>query len=622
MPKVIPNEAPIKHYEKVIFDQLIRSPRARKWTVFHSKLLEDSVKFGGPCEIDFVIFIPDPYYTVICLEVKDGSFEIDENNQWWRTNYPRESVSSPTEQAQNAMSALNRFAPSYFGPLTLGCAVAVSGTAANPPKGTLVINQTDILGDSLTTRLENYACQKRKKLGPPKKLLDTDAHKALKELQNKLGNTDMSEKRDIIRYDLDTYHQEFLSLTANQLAILTQVRENDRGVIYGAAGTGKTILAMELAKELGGASENGAKKTVALLCSNPYLGYRLEKWAKNIDGVEAGTPLTLPAKVPALEKNYRNILSKYPTLEESLNPEYKAAEWGAFIRDMINVKEEGKKNFDYLIVDEAQNLYDEVFLELMNALLEEGLANGKWRLFGDFENQNIVDLQFDGDWKKILKESLENQKVKNFSYFRLAINCRSTQEIAEAFSIFLDNKNLPPPMNGVHGPDFEIKYFQSTQDKDISEEDKKLPTLEELMNDLVSDFEKRGFSSEQMVLLFTGDRNNLGIDTQRKYGDCALLDIRDVEKESLTEVERVIVTSSSPSNKLRYSTVYDFQGLESELVFLVLSVTDDMMVAGGSVVFFHPKYLSRLLYTGMSRAKTMLVIVVDKSYKIHIDELI
>ena len=272
-----------------------------------------------------------------------------------------------------------------------------------------------------------------------------------------------------------------------------------------------------------------------------------------------------------------------------------------------------------MIVDEAQNLYDEVFLELMNALLKGGLANGKWRLFGDFENQNIVDLQFDGDWKEILEKSLESQNVKNPSYFNLETNCRSTQEIAEAFSIFLDDKDLPPPMNGVHGPAFEIEYFQSAQES--PKEGEKLPTLEELMDALVSDFKKIGFSSEQMLLLFTGDRNELGIDTQRKYDGWDLLDIREVE-ESFTERERAIVTSSSPDNKLRYSNVYDFQGLESELVFLVLSVTEDMMVAGGNVIFSHPKHLSRLLYTGMSRAKTMLVLVVDKSYKIHIDELI
>ena len=99
MPQIFPDETPSKHYEEVILNQLVGSPLASNWTVFHSELVENSVKFGGPCEIDFVILIPE-CYAVICLEIKDGSFEIDGENQWCRTNYPCEQVSSPIKQAQ------------------------------------------------------------------------------------------------------------------------------------------------------------------------------------------------------------------------------------------------------------------------------------------------------------------------------------------------------------------------------------------------------------------------------------------------------------------------------------------------------------------------------------------
>ena len=44
------------------------------------------------------------------------------------------------------------------------------------------------------------------------------------------------------------------------------------------------------------------------------------------------------------------------------------------------------KFFDYLIVDEAQNLSDEVFLKLIDTVLKGKLANGRWAMFGDFEN--------------------------------------------------------------------------------------------------------------------------------------------------------------------------------------------------------------------------------------------
>ena len=576
---------------KDIFNVLKSSPT--DWVVFYQKNVPEPNPWiyvdppaPGPFNIDFIIYIPK-YCSVICLEVKND--------------------------LENAMKALEEHY--HGGQLSLG---KLQITAENVPPLASPDELVRILRNHALTMLPRYITT-----------YDEDdfknAQKEWDELLSILAEEEIGQRpTTIFRSDLETLRPQLLRLTANQLDILTQVRKKDRGVIYGAAGTGKTILAMELAKELASASEHGEKKKVALLCSNPYLSRRLEKWAETLEGVVAGTPLTLLEKISDLGENYRNILSKYPTLKESLRSEYKAAEWETFIGDMINLLN-GEEYFDYLIVDEAQNLYDKVFLELMNALLKGGLANGKWRLFGDFENQNIVDLQFDGDWKKILEESLKSQEVEveveDFSYFKLETNCRSTQEIAEAFSIFLDDddNDLPPPMNGVHGPDFEIKYFQSIQD--TPEGGEKLPTLEELMDDLVSDFKKRGFSSEHMVLLFTDDRNELGIDTQSKYDGCELLDIREV-KESLTETERTIVTSSSPYNKLRYSNVYDFQGLESELVFLVLSVTEDMMVAGGGVIIPHEGYMERLLYTGMSRAKTMLVIVADKSYEELIEELI
>ena len=60
---------------------------------------------------------------------------------------------------------------------------------------------------------------------------------------------------------------------------------------------------------------------------------------------------------------------------------------------------------------------------------------------------------------------------------------------------------------------------------------------------------------------------------------------------------------------------YDFQGLESDLAILVLPVTENQVVLAGGVTLPHEDHLNRVLYTGMSRATTMLIIVAHESYR-------
>ncbi len=58
-----------------------------------------------------------------------------------------------------------------------------------------------------------------------------------------------------------------------------------------------------------------------------------------------------------------------------------------------------------------------------------------------------------------------------------------------------------------------------------------------------------------------------------------------------------------------------FQGLESEVAILVIPVTEEHTRIGGSVILPRQQLLNKMLYTGMSRAKAMLIIVADESYE-------
>ena len=140
-----------------------------------------------------------------------------------------------------------------------------------------------------------------------------------------------------------------------------------------------------------------------------------------------------------------------------------------------------------------------------------------------------------------------------------------------------------------------------------------------MLDTLIQDCEDRKFRSEQIILLSSGLRdigNEFDID-RMYYNGWKLLSIGKATEEAALEDEEDVLIPGAPSlnKKLRYSDIYDFQGLESDLVILVLPVTEEQVKLEGDIALRREKHLNRVLYTGMSRAKTMLVIVAHESYK-------
>ena len=638
VPDLISDEVPVS--EKVIFETLKLAPKARDWVIFHGIKIPPHDNSPNPSKIDFVILIPS-LVSVICLKVVDESYKFKDGA--WDNQASDELVESLLTNARHTMEILkNNFETPYFlpdSPLSLGYAVvfrdSVKFMDTELPEHlapiledgkllerlALMIESSNEVFNALDpnilgTALESCALDLTEKLWEgweestiekweQSHFLWEDGQKVLDDLRFELEKTMRVTERPerITRRDLETLRPQLLRLTTDQLNSLKRIRLNDRCVIDGAAGTGKTVLAMELARQRCEAGE-----TVVLLCSNPNLSHRFVKWTKTLPSenggqVIASTPAMLPSWVfkenSVLKDRHRQRLINSPGLEESLKRGYCLDDkWPAFIDETVEDLEEGGI-FDYLIVDEAQNLCDEIFLKLMDVLLKGGLADGHWAMFGDFTNQNIVSSRFTEDGKEVLKNFGSGL---HWSNDELETNCRNTHEIATAVAMLADIESLP--MSGVHGPVVQIEYFASSDE------------LDDMLDDLIVTWKDRGFESRDIILLSSGIGDEFNTN-RPDYGGWRLRNISEVVEEVVDGVTENILVPRGPAQGdiLRYSNVYDFQGLESNLAILVMPLTDDLVKLAGGIALPRVEHLDRVLYTGMSRAKTMLIVVAHESYK-------
>jgi len=261
---VWPREAP-RHTESVAEERVYRALKAslpKGWYAWHSLRLRgrEDGKFG---EADFVIADPNPP-SVLILEVKGGQIE-QRDGRWLQNGVLLES--SPLDQAFSFRKVLlGRFNEENVKPPTIGVAVCFPDTFFEKQPGQddlegLVIGGQDlpylnkILPDLMILAVPDPWPVK----GPWIKLIhalwgETWVPKPC------LGRKIQDEVDERVRLDREQWER------------LEEIEENDRMLIRGPAGTGKTILAVEAALR-----QAGEGRKVLLVCFTNALGEWLSK---------------------------------------------------------------------------------------------------------------------------------------------------------------------------------------------------------------------------------------------------------------------------------------------------------------------------------------------------------
>ena len=185
----------------------------------------------------------------------------------------------------------------------------------------------------------------------------------------------------------DELDHAFLKLTQEQTGLLDYISEQRFATIQGVAGTGKTLIAKEAAKNFG---EEGRK--VLFLCFNKFLYVDLKK------------------KYPYTNVTYYNIhllISVYSNNTEDLSDASKRAE----ILERISWDD---LDFDDVIIDEAQDFHDR---EIVYFKEYAELKDGRFLAF--FDKNQVVQTENVPEWVE-----------KSECRLLLTKNCRNTYEIA------------------------------------------------------------------------------------------------------------------------------------------------------------------------------------------------
>lgn len=551
MPRMLPtqlSENTQSPAERRLYSLLSRMQETEDWTVLHSVgIAKHSTQSQG--EADFVIVIPSK--GVFVLEVKGGVVS-QENGRWFSCdrdgiNHP---IKNPYGEANQAMHSLKEYAAVHstddqktlYGFGVVFPDVTIHGSLSFPDLADEQIADCDdcLNPDSFKAYIEKLAVfwKKRQTI----QILPL-SHKQAKEIVN-LFRPEFKGRKTIASR-IRSVEQQLISLTDNQIDCFNTLLENERCIVKGSAGTGKTVIALEYARQIFVEGYD-----VALFCYNLQLAEYL-----NINKGNAG--IICGSFTEYMEDIARKGEKDIPSSDQKNEEYYKQILPRLFMEAFIELE---MAPLDVLILDEAQDLMNEQYIEAFDLILRDGLADGKWFFFMDAEKQNLYHSFI--TYEEV-KTTLKKRGVF-FAVSSLTENCRNSLSIIKKIDSIFGTKTRHKERDE-EGPDVEVRTY------------KNILKQEESLNDILQTLEKEGIKKSDIVIL-----------SPVRF------------EKSIAGQFTEIVSNQKKQGYIYFSTIHSFKGMESPVVIL------------SDIESFEFETQKNLLYVGMSRAKTMLYILIKK----------
>jgi hypothetical protein len=551
--------------ERRLFEFLQSDPGTEEWVVLHSLgLAHRSNKPYG--EIDFVVLVPSG--GVACIEVKGGRVRCKDGIWYTKNRNDIESTlsRSPFQQAREGMFALKDAIEKHFGSGADAARIPFSSLVVFPdieaPPGTPEFERWEAIGvgdlrQSISTHITRALTEQTRRVGPSGR--------------ERLGTPEvMRQIRNFLRPDFDVgiarsttiqrSEERIVRLTDEQYDVLDLFALNDRCLVEGAAGTGKTMLALEFARRMA-----SPDRRVHLLCFNRLLGDWLSHSVR-----ESGEPgITTGTFHSCLREMIlgSSLAAEFQRAEEDARTQDRMAEFfreGYLLFAQIALAE-GASQTDLLILDEGQDLLRPEILEVLNAWLAGGLSGGRWVVLGDFTRQSL----YGSAGASVDAGRLLSAYTTHFTSTVLRKNCRNTRRIGEETALLSGFEALPYRLDSEDCLAVDYRYW--------SDAGHQRRRLEEILIELHDD--------------------------RVPFEDVVILSPRRIENSVVSQLDRnrfpIRVAAEVPERgqNVHFSTVHAFKGLESPVV--ILCDLEDL----------EEDHSRALLYTGMSRARSHLILL-------------
>lgn len=508
-----------------------------EWDVWHDlKLPEHSDHFNyykkTSSQIDFVILSK---HGLIVLEIKGGSVSVMDNTFFYGKNYEIPMKQNPFKQVEGYKftlkdNILNNLKNCFF------CEVVAFPHVDYPFESKLIDSNllwTKYKSDSFNNSIEKfllnaitYSKGKHKKHFRNYEDITPKEYSAIKKiLSPKIGDRNQNNSINTLEW-----------LGIQNIEVLEGLYKNQRILIEGPPGSGKTTLAKAFIDK----QQN--KKGIYLCWNNLLMHYTksLLEERKLSSNIEVTTFFRFFQKL--------NPEIDYDTLSKLSEDNFYKLVRGTISRLEL---EQRIYPYDFIVIDEAQDLFDrglDLFINSFSGYNGNGLLNGNSLVLYD------IDQSYSNSGRNV--SELADLISEYYSHFKLNEVRRSAQNpnIRKLSSEILDNYSIISDTNFEDlYPNISVLHHENLQS-----------VKRHIVKDILTPIRETDSSLRGNECVILIESIFLKGSFKEKEDLRELLIIKDIEELSESNI-------GDTANKLRYTSILKFKGLEKKNVYMVIS---------------------------------------------------